>query len=31
MDERKILNITSYFQVVKSIANVSANNEQIQK
>ena len=29
MDKRKISNITSYFQVVKSTANVSANSEQI--
>ena len=29
MGKRKILNITSYFQVVKSTANVSADREQI--
>ena len=29
MDKRKISNITSYFQVVKSAVNVSANSEQI--
>ena len=28
MDKRKISNITSYFQVVKSTANVSADSEQ---
>ena len=29
MDKRKISNITSYFQVVKSTANISADSEQI--
>ena len=29
MDKWKISNITSYFQVVKSTANVSADSEQI--
>ena len=29
MDKRKISNKTSYFQVVKSTANVSADSEQI--
>ena len=29
MDKRKISNITSYFQVVKSAVNVSADSEQI--
>ena len=29
MDKRKISNITSYFQVVKSAANVSADSEKI--
>ena len=27
MNKRKISNITSYFQVVKSVANVSADSE----
>ena len=29
MDNSKISNIKSYFQIVKSTANVSADNEQI--
>ena len=29
MDKTKILNIASYFQVVKSVVNVSADSEQI--
>ena len=29
MDKRKISNITSYFRVVKSTANVSADSEKI--
>ena len=29
MENRKISNITSYFQVVKSAVNVSADSEQI--